>query len=61
MSTRSMTLFLIRTLIVLALVVGLAFYVGWSWMTGLAVGLVALAAVAQGGVLFWQRGKDVSK
>ncbi|MFR9731160.1 hypothetical protein ACL03H_18190 [Saccharopolyspora sp. MS10] len=60
MSTRSMTLFLIRTLVVLVLVAGLATYVGWSWPTGIAVGLIALAAAAQGGVLFWQRRKNAS-
>ncbi|GAB2673553.1 hypothetical protein GCM10027271_37930 [Saccharopolyspora gloriosae] len=53
-----MTLFLIRTLVCLVVVVGAAFYLGWSWPVGIAVGLIALAAVAQGGVILWQRGKN---
>lgn len=61
MSTRSMTLFLIRTLVCLAVVVGAAIYIGWSWPVGIAVGLIALAAVAQGGVILWQRGKNNSR
>ncbi|WP_243788155.1 hypothetical protein [Saccharopolyspora gloriosae] len=61
MSTRSMTLFLIRTLVCLAVVVGAAIYIGWSWPVGIAVGLIALAAVAQGGVILWQRRKNNSQ
>lgn len=61
MSTRSMTLFLIRTLVCLVVVVGAAFYIGWSWPVGIAVGLISLAAVAQGGVILWQRGKNRSQ
>lgn len=58
MSSRSMALFLVRTLafLAVALVVGVIF--GWSWPAVLMVGLIGAAAAVQLGLVLRQRRKE---
>lgn len=58
MSSRSMALFLIRTLAFLALAVVVGVVVGWSWPTVLMVGLIGAAAAVQVVLVLWQRRKE---
>ena len=58
MSSRSMALFLVRTLAFLALAVVVGVVVGWSWPTVLMVGLIGAAAAVQLGLVLRQRRKE---